>query len=289
RQDLDSLRASAARRGFRAVPLGVGVEGEVRQTIDRKASPNVIGMLQGVNSRQGVVYTAHYDHLGIRETKDGRDRIYNGARDNASGVAGILSVAQAFTRTTAQPGRSVYFLATTAEESGLLGATHFAQHPPIPIDQIAANINVDELNVWGRTTDIVLLGSERSRLGPVAAELARARNRRLGTDPSPERGSFFRSDHFPLAKAGVPALSISDPVEYIGKDAAFAKKVHDEYNDKLYHQPGDEYNVNWDFTGAVEDMRLLAELGWQIAAAPAMPAYNKGDQFARPREKRTKD
>lgn len=284
-QDLDALRKAAATRGARPTPLGVTVSATLTQKILRKQSPNVVAVLEGARPAQGVVYTAHYDHLGMREGQGEGDRIYNGAIDNASGVAGLLEIAQAFARAAAKPGRSIYFVATTAEEAGLLGAEYLAAHPPIPIDRIAANINVDGINVLGRTRDIVLMGAERSTLGAVAERLAKDRGRRVGPDPEPGRGYFFRSDHFPLAKAGVPAVSIGEPIEYIGKDPDFAKKARDDYNEHRYHQPGDEVDPAWDYRGAVEDLRFLAEMGWRIAADPAMPKYRADDQFARPRQK----
>jgi Zn-dependent M28 family amino/carboxypeptidase len=288
-QDLDALRKAATARGAKPVPLGVQIAGTISQKVQQKTSPNVIGVLRGTMARQGVIYTSHYDHFGIREARPNDppdvDRIFNGAQDNAAGVAATLEVAQAFARARTRPARSIYILFTTAEESGLLGAEHFAAHPVLPPGDWAANINIDGVNLFGRTRDIVLLGSERSSLGGIAAELAQARSRVIGPDPEPGRGYFFRSDHFPLAKIGIPALSISDAVEYVGKDPGYAKKLRDEYIARDYHQPGDEFRDDWDYTGAVEDMRFLAELGWRLATATTMPAYHSNEQFARPRAK----
>ena len=231
-KDLDQLRTAAAHRGFAAVPLGVRVSATLHQTVARKVSPNVIGVLAGTEPTQGIIYTAHYDHFGIRDPKPGEapdaDRIYNGAVDNASGVSGILAIASAFARAPLRPRRSVYFLATTAEESGLLGAEYFVQHSPLPVDRIAADINVDSLNVLGPTRDLVLLGAERSTLGAIAKTILERRQRTPGVDMEPGAGYFFRSDHFPFAKSGVPAVSITEPNEYVGKDPAFAKKQHEE-------------------------------------------------------------
>jgi Zn-dependent M28 family amino/carboxypeptidase len=288
--DLDALRRTATRRGAAPVPLGVRVAGTIAQKVQQKISPNVIGVLRGTNARQGVIYTSHYDHFGVREARPtdpaDADRIFNGAQDNAAGVAGTLEVAQSFARARMRPGRSIYIVFTTAEESGLLGAEHFASHPVLPASEWAGNINIDGINLFGRTKDIVLLGSERSSLGMLASDLAAQRGRMIGPDPEPGRGYFFRSDHFPLAKVGIPALSISDAVEYVGKDPGYAKKLREEYIAKDYHQPSDEFKDDWDYAGAVEDMRFLAELGWRVANAPAMPAYNANEQFARPRQSR---
>ena len=290
-RDLDALRQAALGRGARPVPLGIQASATVAQTVQQRTSPNVIGVLRGTNPTQGVVYTAHYDHLGMRDLQPGEpadaDRIHNGAIDNASGLAGTLEIAQALARAHAQPARSIYVLFTTAEESGLLGAEYFAAHPVLPAEAWAGNINIDSLNMAGPSRDIVLLGAERSTLGTLASQLAAAQGRVVGPDPEPGRGYFFRSDHFPLAKIGIPALSLSDPVEFTTSDPAAAKKFKEEYDAKRYHQPSDEIQASWNYAGAVNDMRLLAELGWRIANAPDMPSYHASEQFARPRLKAT--
>jgi Zn-dependent M28 family amino/carboxypeptidase len=286
--DLDALRKAAVTRGFKPVTLRLRAAATLTQRSSRKTSPNVIGVLKGVNERQAVVFTSHYDHFGMREPQPGdqpdADRIFNGAYDNASGVAGLLTVAQAMARAPEKPGRSMIFVFTTAEESGLLGAEHFAQHPVIPMDQVVANINVDGINYLGPSRDLVLLGADRSTLGPMAEALAKERGRVVGADQHPERGYFFRSDHFPLAKKGVPALSISEPREFTGPDADALKKKQEAYNTTDYHQPSDEYDPSWNFAGAVEDLKLLAQLAWRVAADPQMPRYNDGDQFANARK-----
>jgi len=286
-RDLEPLRAAAVRRGAKPVPLGIQASATIVQTVQQKTSPNVIGVLRGTNPEQAVIYTSHYDHLGMRDPKPGEpadvDRIYNGAIDNASGLGGVLEIAQALARAPARPARSIYVLFTTAEESGLLGAEYFAGRPALPPEAWAANINIDSLNLAGRSRDIVLLGAERSTLGALASQLAREQGRVVGPDPEPGRGYFFRSDHFPLAKIGIPALSLSDPVEFTGPDPAASKRLHEEYDAMRYHQPDDEVLPSWDYAGAVDDMRFLAELGWRIANATEMPAYNPNEQFARPR------
>ena len=288
-RDLDELRAAAVKRGFKAVPLAVRADATLQQKAARKTSPNVVGVLKGVNEREAVVFTSHYDHFGIRDPrpddKPDTDRIFNGAYDNASGLAGVLMIAQAMARAGEKPARSMLFVFTTAEESGLLGSEYFVQHPTIPHEQLAANINVDGINYLGPTRDIVLLGADRSSLGPMAEALAKERGRVIGPDKHPERGYFFRSDHFPFAKVGVPALSISEPSEFTGPNAAERKKKQEAYNSTDYHQPSDEFDPAWDFSGAVEDMRLLAQLAWRIAAQSEMPRYNDGDQFANARKR----
>jgi Zn-dependent M28 family amino/carboxypeptidase len=288
-RNLDQLRAAAVKRGFKPVPLQLRAAATLQQRTSRKTSPNVIGVVRGTSDRQGVVFTAHYDHFGTRAAQPGdkpdADRIYNGAYDNASGIAGLLQIAESMSRAAAKPGRSMYFVFTTAEESGLLGAEYFAQHPVLPMDQFVANINVDGINYLGPTRDLVLLGADRSTLGPMAQALAKERGRTIGEDQHPERGYFFRSDHFPFAKGGVPALSISEPREFTGPNAAELTKKQEAYNTTDYHQPSDEYDPSWNFAGAIDDLKFLAQLAWRIAAAPDMPRYNEGDQFANARQR----
>jgi Zn-dependent M28 family amino/carboxypeptidase len=286
-KELEALRTAARVRGSRPVPLGVRASSTITQTVEQKRSPNVIGVLKGTDPTRALIYTAHYDHFGMRAPRPDdapdADRIFNGAIDNASGCAGLLEIAQAFARAETRPAHSVYVLFTTAEESGLLGSEFFAGQPVMPASQFLANINIDSLNMAGRTNDVVLLGAERSTLGKVAQAVAARRGRVIGPDPEPGRGYFFRSDHFPLAKVGIPALSLSDPVEYVGRDSGYARKIREDYNQADYHQPSDEFQPTWDMSGAIEDMRLLAELGWAIANSSEIPSYNSSEQFARPR------
>jgi len=287
-KDLDALRRAAEARGAKPVPLGIQARASITQKVDRKSTANVIGFLRGASlPNQPIVYTAHYDHLGMREARPddppNADRIYNGAIDNASGVSGVLEIAESFARARTRPARSIYILFTAAEESGLLGSEYFASHLPIPAAQWAANINIDSINVYGPSKDIVLIGAERSSLGPIATQIAQRHGRRVASDPEPGRGYFFRSDHFPLAKVGIPAVSLSESTEFTGPQGADRKKRRDAYNDTDYHQPGDEMKPDWDLSGAVEDMRFFAELGWTLANSQTMPAYNSGEQFAAPR------
>ena len=288
-RDLDTMRAAASKRGFKPVTLNTRAAATLMQRSSRKTAANVIGVLKGTNAAEAVIYSAHWDHFGIREPqpgdKPGTDRIFNGAYDNASGCAGVLEIAKAFAKAPHKPARSVYFAFVTAEESGLLGSGYFAANPPLPMDKVAANINVDGVNYLGATTDMVQLGSERSSIGPMVEAILKERGRTLTGDTHPERGYFFRSDHFPFAKAGVPAISLSEPKQFTGPNAAELLKKQEAYNATDYHQPGDQYDPSWDFTGGVNDMKVLAQLGWRIAAQPVMPTYNTGDQFAEVRKK----
>jgi Zn-dependent M28 family amino/carboxypeptidase len=283
--DLMALQARAMRRGAAPVPLGVRVALRVQQNTARKTSPNVVAKVPGRRADEAIVYSGHYDHMGRRETTDGSDGIWNGARDNASGIAALLEIARLYATAGAAPGRTVLFIATTAEERGLLGSEYFAQRPTFPIDRVAANINVDSMNVYGSNASFVLLGADRTDALPLVQAVAAAQGRTVGKDTHPERGYFFRSDHFPLAKAGVPAFSLTlgDPAGFRGPRAAKARALSEAYNATHYHQPSDQISPDWDWTGAVEDVRLVAELGWRIAAQVRMPAYAPGDQFAQPR------
>ena len=288
-RDLDALRAAASKRGFKAVPLNIRAAATLLQRSSRKTSANVIGVVKGTNPSEAVIYSAHWDHFGIRDPQPGdkpdADRIFNGAYDNATGCAGVLDIAKAFAKAPQKPARSIYFAFVTAEESGLLGSAFLAANPPLPIDKIAANINIDGVNYLGATKDMVQLGSERSSIGPMIEAILKERGRTLTGDTHPERGYFFRSDHFSFAKPGVPAISLGEPKDFTGPNAADLLKKQEAYNGTDYHQPSDEYDPSWDFTGGVNDMRALAQLGWRIAQQPEVPRYNAGDQFGEVRKK----
>jgi Zn-dependent M28 family amino/carboxypeptidase len=289
-RDLDTMREAAKKRGFKAITLNTKAAATLQQRSARKTAANVIGVIKGTtNPSEAVIYSAHWDHFGTRapqpDDKPDTDRIFNGAYDNASGCAGVLEIAKAFAKATQKPARSIYFAFVTAEESGLLGSAFLAANPPIPADKIAANINIDEVNNLGATTDMVQLGVERSTLGPMIEALLKERGRTLTGDTHPERGYFFRSDHFSFAKAGVPALSMGEPKQFTGANAAALLKKQEAFNDTDYHQPSDEYDPSWDFSGGVNDMRVLAQLGWRIAQQAEMPKYNAGDQFGEVRKK----
>jgi Zn-dependent M28 family amino/carboxypeptidase len=288
-RDLDTMRAAASKRGFKPVTLNIRAAATLMQRSSRKTAANVIGVLKGANPSEGVIYSAHWDHFGIRDPQPGdpkdADRIFNGAYDNASGCAGVLEIAKAFAKAPQKPARSIYFAFVTAEESGLLGSAFLAANPPLPIDKIAANINIDGVNYLGATKDMVQLGSERSSIGPMIETILKERGRTLTGDTHPERGYFFRSDHFSFAKLGVPAISLSEPRQFTGPNAADLLKKQEAYNDKDYHQPSDQYDPSWDFTGGADDMKVLTQLGWRIAAQPEMPKYNAGDQFGELRKK----
>lgn len=286
--DLDAMRNAAGRRDAVPVPLGVRLAGTLVRTVQPVFTPNVVGVLRGAETSGGVVLTAHYDHLGTRrvvgrETASS-DSIFNGAIDNASGVAGALALARALVQAELTPRRSIYLLFTTAEESGLLGSTYFAGRLPSPPGEWAATVNIDELNLFGRTRDLVLIGAERSSIQEVATRVAARHRRGLGLDRNPGEGTFFRSDHFPFAKLGIPAVSVGLPTEFVGPDRVAAARRRDRFTNRDYHQPSDEVKPDWDYEAAADDVRLLADLLWTLANDAGMPAYRANDPFARPRD-----
>lgn len=281
-QDLDALRASASKKDFKPVPLGVAWSIALQNQVGRKQTANVLGRLPGSDpalAKEVVIYTAHHDHLGIREgAKPGEDAIYNGAKDNASGVAALLSIAEAM-KALPRPRRSVVFAAVAGEEQGLLGAQYFAEHPTIPPGRLAANINIDGINIFGRTKDITMIGLGKSSLDRWVTSLAAAQGRTVKPDQFPDRGFFYRSDQFALARIGVPAAYFDDGVEVIGKPAGWGKEQQEAFEATDYHQPSDELRPTWDFSGAVEDTQLCFFLGAKVANDPMLPAWNKGDEF----------
>ncbi|MFQ5695266.1 MAG: M28 family peptidase [Terriglobia bacterium] len=266
-KDLAALIEAAQRRDFRPVPLGVRASTGFRQTMRQISMPNVIGLLPGADEMlrdEYVVYTAHYDHLGVGREVNG-DGIYNGAADNAVGVAGLLGIAEGMARISSGLKRSQVFAAVAAEESGLLGSAYYAQNPTFPLAQTTATINIDGLNTIGATRDMVLIGDGKSELDEVARIVARERRLQLRPDQFPEQGFFYRSDQFSLAKVGVPALYFDPGLEIEGKPEGYGKQKFDEYVAHDYHQPSDEIKPDWDWQGAVQMARYLYGVGWKIA------------------------
>jgi len=234
-----------------------------------------------------VVYSAHWDHLGVGAPVKG-DTIYNGALDNASGVATVLEIARAFTTVQPQPKRSILFLMVTAEEQGLLGSEYYATTPLYPLNKTVANINIDGVNQWGRTRDLTVIGMGASDLDDYLKAAADEQGRVLRPDPEPEKGFYYRSDHFNFAKQGVPALDPDAGIEYVGKDAAYGKTKRDEYTNNDYHAPSDEVKPDWDLSGAVEDAQLLMAVGYRVANADKMPEWKAGNEFKAKREESLK-
>ncbi len=281
-QSYDELKKAAARKDFKPVSLGAKAHFTLQNKIERFKSRNVIGKLEGSDAKRKdeyVIYSAHWDHLGRDPMLQG-DQIYNGALDNASGVAAVLELAQAFTKLSPPPPRSLLFLATTAEESGLLGAKYYAENPLYPLDHTLADINIDGVNPWGKTRDIEDIAAGNSTLDDLLAAAAKRAGRTAKPNSEPEKGSFFRADNFEFAKVGVPALYIgSKPKDYVGQPADYGQKKSDDYTLHHYHQVSDEVNPAWDQSGAIEDIRLLFEVGDQVATADKFPTWNDGSEF----------
>lgn len=283
-QDLDALSAAAVQRGFKPVPLGVTANGGVKNSIRRTRSPNLAAVMPGKERPdEYVIYIAHWDHLGVAESGEG-DRIYNGAVDNATGVGAILAIARGFRELLPGPGRSVMFMAVTAEESGLIGSEHYAAHPLVPLEKTAAVINIDALYPIGRARDVEVIGFGASQLEDLLAAAAKAQGRTLTADRKPEAGYFYRSDHFNFAKAGVPALYIkSGAVLREGGEAA-GVAWQEKYVAERYHKPDDEYQPSWDVGGSIEDLRLLFEVGARVANSGTWPEWREGNEFKAARD-----
>lgn len=288
-QDLNRLRAAAQKKDFRPVPLGVRLSTILENSIEKVESGNVLGKLPGGDPKRSgeiVLYTAHHDHLGIKKgARAGEDVIYNGALDNASGIAAMLATASAFTELPRRPARTIVFASVTAEEQGLLGSEYLARHPPVPPGKIAANINIDGVNVFGRTRDLTMVGLGKSNLDETIVALAKMQGRLVKPDQFPDRGFFYRSDQFNLAKVGVPAAYFDSGTEVLGKPAGWGKEQIEKWEATHYHQPSDELRDDWNLEGAVEDTRLLFFLGVKVANSDSLPRWNRGDEFEAARQK----
>ena len=282
-QDFDALKRAAARKDFRPVPLNATATFNIKQTVRDVQSKNVLAMIEGEKEDEIIVYTAHWDHLG-RDPKLSGDQIYNGALDNASGTGAMLEIAEAFTKLGKKPERSILFLAVTAEEQGLLGAKFYGQNPLYPLNKTVANINIDGVNQWGRTKDIVVVGYGNSELDDVLTQAAQRAGRTIVPDPEPEKGYFYRSDHFEFAKQGVPALYTDTGEDFIGKPAGYGTQKRAEYTTNDYHKPSDEIKPDWDLSGAVEDTRLLFTVGYMVAETDRWPEWKPGTEFKAKRE-----
>ncbi len=280
--DLAKLVESAKSKAFKPVALGVQTTFEFPNTISRRATANVLGLLRGSDpqlTNEVVVYTAHHDHLGVGEPDSTGDKIYNGALDNASGVAQMLAIARAFKALPQPPRRSILFAAVGTEESGLLGSEFYSKHPTFEPGRIAANINYDGASIWGRTHDLVLIGKGKSSLDAVADAAAATQGRVVVPDQFPDRGHFYRSDQFNFARIGVPALYFDTGVEVLGKPAGWGKEQQEKWEAVSYHQPSDQMTATWNLEGAVEDSRVGFMCGLSVAQTTALPQWNPGDEF----------
>ncbi len=272
-------KQAALEEDFRAVPLDLTASATLNNEIEETTSRNVVGFFPGAERpEETVLYMAHWDHLGMKPEREG-DKIFNGAVDNATGVAGLIEIARAFNTRPEPPERSVVFLAVTAEEQGLLGSRHYAENPVYPLPKTAAAINMDGLGPYGETRDIVVVGHGSSELEDYLAEAAENQGRRVEPESTPEKGYYYRSDHFNFAKQGVPSLYAEAGTDLVEGGTERGERLQAEYTEKHYHKPSDEFGPEWDLGGIVQDMRLFHQVGERIADSNAWPNWYEGNEF----------
>lgn len=280
--DLAALRKQAESRDFRPVATGITLDVAFTNIVSHLESANVVGLVRGSDAKlknEYVVMSSHWDHLGIGPKVDG-DSIYNGALDNASGVANLLAIARV-TAQGARAKRSFLFSFVTAEESGLLGSKYFAENAPVPVESMVANLNMDGGNLLGRTRDLNVLGDTKSSLGPQLAAQLKPRGMRITPEDFPERGAFYRSDHFSFAKLGVPAVSIGEGTDFVGRPKGWGTEQGEDYTSHRYHQPSDAYKPTFDLTGAVQLSNIVLDFAKVLATDASWPTWNKDAEFAR--------
>src|ERR1043166_8082158 len=285
-KDFDALKKSAVTKGFRPVMLNARANIEIKQEIRSFKSHNVIGKLEGDDPKlrdEYIIFTAHWDHLGRHLELQG-DQIFNGAIDNASGVASVIELAAAFTKLNPPTKRSVLFMAKTAEEAGLLGAKFYAEHPLYPLEKTLADINIDTVNPWGKTRDIEDISDNNSTLDDLLAAAAKRNGRVVTPNSQPEKGGFYRADHFEFSKRGVPSLYTGGGKDFIGKPPEFGQQKKDDYTAHHYHQVSDEVDPTWDLSGAVQDVQLLFEVGYEVANGDKFPEWKAGSEFKAKRD-----
>jgi Zn-dependent M28 family amino/carboxypeptidase len=276
-QDFDALKEQAATSAFQPVALGVTASMSLENTLKTIDSQNVVAKLEGSDPQRKdeyVVYTAHWDHFGKRD-----EGIFHGAEDNAVGTAALIEIARAFTKLPAPPRRSILFLAVTAEEQGLLGSEYYAVTPIYPLAKTVANINMDSWNLWGRTKDLTVVGLGASDLDDYVRDAAAEQGRVVQGDAEPEKGFYYRSDHFAFAKQGVPALNPEGGTDYLGRPADYGRQVRDEWTANRYHKPADTVLPNWDLTGTAEDLKVYFAVGYRVAQADKLPEWKAGNEF----------
>jgi len=279
--NIDKMMADARSRDFHPVTLPVKLKAHMVSKIRPFESNNVLAMLPGADRKlndEAVMYTAHYDHLGIRPDMPG-DNIYNGANDNATGCAILLEIARAYAESPSKPRRSVLFASVTAEEQGLLGSEYLGKHPPVPASKISLDLNYDDVPPLGSPEEVEVSGSERTTFYPVIEAMAKTFRLTIRPDARPEAGHYYRSDHFSLARVGIPSFSINEGVKYKGHDTAWGLEQAEEYTSKHYHQPSDEYHPSMDFTGDAVMARFGFALGWEAASQTKLVEWQKGDEF----------
>jgi len=278
--NMATLRKQAESRAFRPVSTGIMMDMSMQNSMQHMAANNVVGVVRGIDPTvrdEYVAYSAHWDHLGIGPVVNG-DSIYNGAADNASGVATVLAIAHAAAEGV-KPRRSQLFVFVTAEESGLLGSQYFGEHPTVSASKIIAALNMDVVNLNGKVRDLDVMGDNKSSLGPALASLVKSSGITLSPDPSPEAGHFYRSDHFSFAKVGIPAVSIGPGVDYVGRPAGWGQQQADDYTAHRYHQPSDEYRSDFDLSGAAQLGEIVYRFGMALANANTVPTWNADAEF----------
>jgi Zn-dependent M28 family amino/carboxypeptidase len=286
-KSVEQMLAAAESRDFRPIPLGLRIHATLPAKVRPIESRNVAGLVEGSDPKlksEVVVYSAHWDHLGVGTPVNG-DAIYNGAVDNATGCGVLLELARAWAALPQKPKRSALFLAVTAEEGGLRGSEFYAMHPIIPAGKTAVNINYDALYPFGRTRDVAVGGAERTTFYPVVEAVAKRVNLAIKPEGHPEQGHYYRSDHFSMARVGIPAFSVSMGTEYVGKPADFYDKIFNAYNDRNYHAPSDEYREDWDFAGMEQMAQFGFLLGLEAANGSTLPTWKAGDEFLSARQK----
>ncbi len=286
----DELLKSADARGFQASPLPLRLKATIPSKVREIETSNVVGRVEGSDpklSSEVVIFSAHWDHFGIGLPMNG-DAIYNGAVDNATGCAMLIEIARAWSSLQQKPRRSALFLAVTAEEGGLRGSEAYAKTPVVPAGKTAIALNFDAFYPFGRTKDVVVTGAERTTVWPIVQEAVRRFNLDIKPDPKPEQGFYYRSDHFSFARVGIPAFSINEGTEYPGKPAGYGDKIFQEFNEKNYHRPSDEYHDDWDFAGMEHMARFGFLIGLNVANSPKLPTWRAGEEFLPAREQSLK-
>jgi len=284
--DLDQMLKDANSRSFKPVELGIRLKETIVTKVRSFASRNVVAKVPGADAKlrdQAVLYTAHYDHLGIHPDEPG-DNIYNGAADNATGCGILLELARAYADVQQKPARTILFAAVTAEEQGLLGSRYLGQHPPVPAHDISLDLNYDDVQPFGEPEQAVVSGAERTTVGPLVEKVAQAFRLSIQPDDHPEAGHYYRSDHFSMARVGVPAFSVNQGALFKGHDLAWGEEKEKDYVTHRYHQPSDEYRPDMDFTGDAKMARFGFALGWLVAGQPELAGWQPGDEFEKARK-----
>ncbi|MFQ5772832.1 MAG: M28 family metallopeptidase, partial [bacterium] len=282
--DYETMKTNAAKRDFKAGSLGLQASLTLQNDIEHSSSNNVIAVLPGQKrADEYIFYMAHWDHFGLDPNREG-DKIFNGALDNASGTAGLIELAEAFTKLSTPPARSIAFLAVTAEEQGLLGSKYYATHPIYPPAKTVAAINMDGLNIYGKMKDITIIGLGNSDLDEYVKSVAAEQGRTVRPDPEPEKGYFYRSDHFSFAKQGIPALYTDIGLDNVEHGEEWTREQLDKYTAEKYHKPSDEYDPNWDLSGAIDDLRLLFKVGYRLSMETTFPNWKEDTEFRAKRD-----